>query len=211
MKHIDFYLDFISPYAYLAFEHLPEALAGLSYSVAYKPVLLGAIVRHHGHKAPAEVASKRQWTYRHILWLGHSLGVPIDMPAMHPYNPLPHLRLALAASRGGEISRLQAELLFREVWRGGQDAIDPARLEALKARLAPARDAADATVKAELKANTDAAIAQGAFGVPAFVVDGRLFWGFDSLPMLRAYLQGDAWFDGPQWAGADQRPSALAG
>lgn len=211
MKHIDFYLDFISPYAYLAFEHLPEALAGLSYSVAYKPVLLGAIVRHHGHKAPAEVASKRQWTYRHILWLGHSLGVPIDMPAMHPYNPLPHLRLAVAASRGGEISRLQAELLFREVWRGGQDAIDPARLETLKARLAPARDAADAAVKAELKANTDAAIAQGAFGVPAFVVDGRLFWGFDSLPMLRAYLQGDAWFDGPQWAGADQRPSALAG
>ncbi|WP_295541282.1 2-hydroxychromene-2-carboxylate isomerase [uncultured Pseudacidovorax sp.] len=211
MKHIDFYLDFISPYAYLAFEHLPEALAGLSYSVAYKPVLLGAIVRHHGHKAPAEVASKRQWTYRHILWLGHSLGVPIDMPAMHPYNPLPHLRLAVAASRGGEISRLQAEQLFREVWRGDQDAIDPARLEALKTRLAPARDAADAAVKAELKANTDAAIAQGAFGVPAFVVDGRLFWGFDSLPMLRAYLQGDAWFDGPQWAGADQRPSALAG
>lgn len=211
MKHIDFYLDFISPYAYLAFEHLPEALAGLSYSVAYKPVLLGAIVRHHGHKAPAEVASKRQWTYRHILWLGHSLGVPIDMPAMHPYNPLPHLRLAVAASRGGEISRLQAEQLFREVWRGGQDAIDPARLEALKTRLAAARDAADAAVKAELKANTDAAIAQGAFGVPAFVVDGRLFWGFDSLPMLRAYLQGDAWFDGPQWADADQRPSALAG
>jgi len=130
---------------------------------------------------------------------------------MHPYNPLPHLRLAVAASRGGEVSRHQAEQFFREVWRGGQNAIDPARLDALKARLQPARDVADAAVKAELKANTDAAIAQGAFGVPAFVVDGRLFWGFDSLPMLRAYLQGDAWFDGPQWASADQRPSALAG
>ncbi|MET3516717.1 2-hydroxychromene-2-carboxylate isomerase [Pseudacidovorax sp. 1753] len=211
MKHIDFYLDFISPYAYLAFEHLPEALAGLSYSVAYKPVLLGAIVRHHGHKAPAEVPSKRQWTYRHILWLGHSLGVPIDMPATHPYNPLPHLRLAVATSQGGEINRYQAEQLFREVWRGGQDASDPARFDALRARLQPARDVADAAVKAELKANTDAAIAQGAFGVPAFVVDGRLFWGFDSLPMLRAYLQGDAWFAGPQWDGADQRPSALVG
>ncbi|MET0543670.1 MAG: 2-hydroxychromene-2-carboxylate isomerase, partial [Variovorax sp.] len=38
MKHIDFYLDFISPYAYLAFEQLPKALEGLSYSVACKPV-----------------------------------------------------------------------------------------------------------------------------------------------------------------------------
>ena len=43
----------------------------------------------------------------------------------------------------------------------------------------------------------------GVFGVPAFVVDGKLFWGLDSLPMLRAYLQGDAWFAGPAWeAGA---------
>ncbi|RYF74967.1 MAG: 2-hydroxychromene-2-carboxylate isomerase, partial [Comamonadaceae bacterium] len=60
-----------------------------------------------------------------------------------------------------------------------------------------------------LKANTDEAVALGVFGAPAFVVDGRVFWGFDSLPMLRAFLQGDAWFDGPAWAQADQRPSAL--
>ena len=48
MKHITFYLDFISPYAYLAFEALPEALQGLSYSVAYKPVFLGGLLKHTG-------------------------------------------------------------------------------------------------------------------------------------------------------------------
>jgi hypothetical protein len=42
-------------------------------------------------------------------------------------------------------------------------------------------------------------MALGVFGVPTWVVDGRLFWGQDALPMLRAYLQGDAWFDGPDW------------
>lgn len=47
------------------------------------------------------------------------------------------------------------------------------------------------------------------FGTPAYAVDGRLFWGFDGLAMLRAYLAGDAWFDGPQWAEADQRPALL--
>ena len=40
MKTLTFYLDFISPYAYLAFERLPVALQGLSYAVDYKPVLL---------------------------------------------------------------------------------------------------------------------------------------------------------------------------
>ncbi|MFT4266117.1 MAG: 2-hydroxychromene-2-carboxylate isomerase [Xenophilus sp.] len=210
MKHIDFYLDFISPYAYLAFEHLPQALEGLSYEVAYKPVLLGAIVRHHGQRAPAEIPAKRSWTYRHVLWLGHAHAIPIEMPATHPYNPLPHLRLALAATAlpQGEINRYLAETVFREVWRGGREAIEPARLAGLAQRLRPARDPADAEVKAQLKANTDEAIARGVFGTPAFVVDGRLFWGFDGLAMLRAYLAGDDWFAGPAWAEADQRPSA---
>jgi 2-hydroxychromene-2-carboxylate isomerase len=37
MKQIDFHLDFISPYAYLAFAKLPEALAGIDCHVRYKP------------------------------------------------------------------------------------------------------------------------------------------------------------------------------
>ena len=86
MKHIDFYLDFISPYAHLAFEHLPEALEGLSYSVAYKPVLLGALLKQHGQLGPAEIPSKRSWTYRHVRWLGQAHGIPLEMPASHPYT-----------------------------------------------------------------------------------------------------------------------------
>lgn len=71
------------------------------------------------------------------------------------------------------------------------------------------RDGAGDEVKAQLKTNTDEAVASGVFGVPAYAVDGRLFWGFDGLAMLRAYLAGDAWFAGPQWDSADQRPSLL--
>ena len=209
MKHITFYLDFISPYAYLAFEHLPNALEGLSFSVRYRPVLLGALLKHHGQLGPAEIPAKRAWTYRHVLWLGRSHNIPIEMPASHPYNPLPHLRLALAASADGEISRHVAELVFRHVWQGGAEAGDAARLAALAAQLQPKRDANGEAVKAQLKANTDEAIAKGVFGVPTCEVDGRLFWGFDGLAMLRACLQGDAWFAGPDWDAAAQRPSLL--
>jgi 2-hydroxychromene-2-carboxylate isomerase len=207
MKHIDFYLDFISPYAYLAFERLPDAFEGLSYSVAYKPVLLGALLKQNGQLGPAEIPAKRSWTYRQVLWLGHAKGIPLEMPAAHPYNPLPHLRLALATTADGAVSRQVAETIFRSVWRGGEDAGDAARLAALTAHLSPTHS--DDEARAQLRRNTDEAGALGVFGVPAFCVDGRLFWGFDSLPMLRAYLSGDAWFDGPQWEGADQRPIAL--
>jgi 2-hydroxychromene-2-carboxylate isomerase len=211
MKHIDFHLDFISPYAYLAFERLPALLEGLSHSVSYRPVLLGAVIKHHGQLAPAEIPAKRSWTYRHVLWQGQALGIPIEMPATHPYNPLPHLRLALATTPNGEINRHVAETVFHDIWQGGAEAGDPARLAALAAKLRLVRDPAGDEVKAQLKANTDDAIARGVFGVPAMEVDGRLFWGLDGLPMLRACLQGDAWFEGPAWDGADQRPAMLRG
>jgi hypothetical protein len=48
------------------------------------------------------------------------------------------------------------------------------------------------------------------FGVPTFAVDDRLFWGFDALPMLRAWLMGEAWFDGPDWAAPDQMPVGIS-
>ena len=92
MKHITFYLDFISPFAYLAFEKLPETLLGLNYQVTYKPVLFAAMLSQHGQLGPAEIPAKRDWTYRHVLWLAHTHQVPLHMPAAHPFNPLALLR-----------------------------------------------------------------------------------------------------------------------
>ncbi|SDM72591.1 2-hydroxychromene-2-carboxylate isomerase [Oryzisolibacter propanilivorax] len=214
-RHITFYLDFVSPYAWLAFEQLPQALEGLSWHASYRPVLLGALLQQHNNPGPAGIAPKRDWTYRHAAWLGHSLGCGLDLPARHPFPPLPLLRQALMCSRDGSINRFVAGTVLRHVWLGGHDALDPARLDALAGVLAlqvqGEPDTALARAKDLLRANTDAAAARGVFGVPAFEVDGRLFWGLDGLPMLRACLQGDAWFDGPQWAAAASVPQGLGG
>jgi 2-hydroxychromene-2-carboxylate isomerase len=204
MKHLTFYFDFISPYAYLAFEKLPEALKGISYSVSYKPLLFAGLLKHHGQRGPAEIAGKRDWTYRQVLWLAHQQGIALQLPANHPFNPLPLLRLAVACDRQGRPNRYVCETLFRHVWCGGAEAADPQRLAALAGQLAPQRDVDGEDVKAQLKAHGDEAIAQGVFGVPTVVVDGKLFWGLDALPMLRAFLLGEPWFDGPAWDSAGQ-------
>lgn len=203
MKTIAFYLDFISPYAYLAFEQLPQALEGLGYSVEYRPILFAGLLRHHGQLGPAEIPGKREWTYRQVLWQAHAHGIPMQMPAAHPFNPLALLRLAIACGP----NRFVCETLFRHVWRGGADAADAARLQALQQQLAPARDPGSDEVKNALKQATADAIARGLFGVPTFAVDDKLFWGFDALPMLRAWLQGDPWFDA-NWDAA-ARPAAV--
>jgi len=199
MKDITFYFDFISPYTYLAFEGLPEALMGHSYTVRYTPVLFAALLKHHGQLGPAEIAPKRDWTYRQVLWQARQHQVPLQLPSSHPFNPLALLRLAVACDARGLPNRYVTETIFHHVWRGGADAADADRLRDLTQVLAPQRDPASVEVKAELAAHTQRAIAHGVFGVPSFQVDDKLFWGFDALPMLRAYLAGDAWFTQGDW------------
>ena len=210
MKHIDFYLDFISPYAYLAFETLPATLEGVSHVVNYKPVLFAGLLKHHGQLGPAEIAPKRDWTYRQVMWLADRHGVSLRMPAGHPFNSLPLLRLALAAGGPAGPNRWICETIFRHVWQGGAEATDAARLDALAARLAPGAAVGDPGVKSRLQALTDEAIGRGLFGVPSFVIDGRVFWGFDALPMLRDHLLGSPWFRGGDWDAAPQVPVAQA-
>jgi 2-hydroxychromene-2-carboxylate isomerase len=195
MKTITCYLDFISPYAYLAFEALPKSLMGVSHRMTYKPVLFAAMLKHHGQLGPAEIAGKREWTYRQVLWQAKQLGVTLAMPQSHPFNPLALLRLAVACSADGEPNRYVCETIFKHVWQGGAAADDVARLQTLTQQLVPQRSVDAPDVKNQLKANTEEAIARGVFGVPTFCVDDKAFWGLDALPMMRAYLDGDPWFD----------------
>lgn len=210
MKHLRFYFDVISPFAYLAFARLPRVLEGVSHSVDYHPVLFAGLLSHWGQKGPAEIEPKRAWTFRHVHWQAHRAGLAMKTPAQHPFNPLALLRLGLAcAADGSTPSRHVCEQLFRHVWEGAGDANDPARLAELTRRLAPRRDPQGDAVKEALKASTAAAIDKGIFGVPTIELDGRLFWGVDALDMVSASLRGDPWFDGPDWDAAAIAPPGI--
>lgn len=211
MQHIRFYFDPISPYAALAFEHMPEALTGLSYSVEYVPILFAALLKAGGQKGPAEIPGKRAWTYRQVAWQAHRLQLPLQLPAQHPFNPLALLRLAWACAEPGTTpNRYVVERVFRHVWRAdGADATDAQRLAQLTQELAPVQDPEGEAVKQALRTATEAALAAGVFGVPTFELQGRLFWGLDSLDMVAASLRGDPWFDSGPWDAAAVLPEGV--
>ncbi len=203
MKHLSFWFDPISPFAHLAFERLPDVLEGVSYELAYRPVLFAALLRQWGQKGPAEIEPKRVWTFRHVQWLAHQHGIALQTPTQHPFNPLALLRLLTAcAPEGGHPNRRACEAVLHHVWRGGGDANDAQRLATLAQELAPRVSPDDEAVKQALKDTTALAVARGVFGVPTIEVDGRLFWGLDALPMLSAYLRGDPWFNQAAWQDA---------
>ena len=197
MASADWYFDFVSPFSYLQCEQLPELERTIR--VRYRPVLFAGLLKAHGHKGPAEIPAKRRFTYRFVAWQAKRLGVPLKFPAAHPFNPLPLLRLAVAADSDPEVIRR----IFRFVWRDGRLGDLPIEWAELMTDL----DIPDATsriasaeVKDALRRNTDEAIARGVFGVPTLAIGEELFWGADATAMAADYVAQGCRFADPEMA-----------
>jgi 2-hydroxychromene-2-carboxylate isomerase len=181
-RSVDWYFDFVSPFSYICLHRLPE----LGVAVNFKPVLFAGLLNHWGQKGPAEVPAKRKWTYRWCTWWARELGVAFRFPAEHPFNPLQHLRLALACDCRAEA----VKRIFDAVWMSGGNATDPAAFRALcrELNVDPAV-LGEEGVKSRLKQNTEEAAARGVFGVPSFVIDGEVFWGADAVDFVKAFVK----------------------
>ncbi len=203
MPSADWYFDFVSPFSYLQCEQLPALERSIR--VRYRPVLFAGLLKAHAHKGPAEIPAKRRFTYRHVVWQARALGIPFKFPPVHPFNPLPLLRLALAADCEPDAVRR----IFRFVWRDGRLGDLPIEWAELMAELdlpdAHARIASQ-EVKDQLRRNTDEAIARGVFGVPTLAIGDELFWGADATGMIADYIAAGCRYTDPEMTRVTQLP-----
>ncbi|HEY7607752.1 MAG TPA: 2-hydroxychromene-2-carboxylate isomerase [Alphaproteobacteria bacterium] len=202
MTPATWYFDFVSPYAYLQ-SRLLHKFRGKA-AIAMKPVLFAGLLGHWKNVGPAEFPPKRVWTYRFCTWFARDHGIPFKFPPRHPFNPLKPLRLAIA--QGAAPGAVHA--IFDFIWAEGRDPTESAEWKALGAKLGVADPDAAAErpeVKEALRANTEAAIAAGVFGVPSFVIGGELFWGVDATDFALQFLETPALLRDPEF----QRVSTL--
>ncbi|OAN73278.1 hypothetical protein A8B83_00520 [Rhodobacteraceae bacterium EhC02] len=192
MTRAKWYFDFLSPFAYFQlarFSKLPSELV-----IEPRPVVFGVILKHWGQLGPAEIPPKRRFVYRLFQWNADQLGIPFAMPPLHPFNPLPALRLCIAA--GGQIEHARA--VFDVIYGQGVQPDSAEGVQAIADALGifdPEAAMSDVAVKDALRSNTEAAIADGAFGVPTFVVNGEIFWGDDATEMMLGYLNNPSLFE----------------
>ncbi len=194
MKKIDWYYDFISPYAYFtcnSLEQFPEEV-----QINPKPILLAGILKHYETKGAGEIPPMRKFTYRQIQWLADRHEILLQFPPMHPFNPLKLLRLSIALGGGIEV----VTRLFHFVWGEGKSSDSEQDWHILLSDLGMSPSTADTMlneqyVKDQLMQNTQEAVTKGLFGVPAFVVDQEVFWGFDSMAFVNDYLKNTDLFN----------------
>lgn len=204
-RAVDWYFDFVSPYSYLQFMRFPALPEGIA--LRLRPVLFAGLLDAWGHKGPAEIPAKRRFTYRQVVWVARRDGIPLRFPPAHPFNPLRPLRLALALG----CAREAVGAIFRFIWEEGRLVEDDAEWTELARRLGVA-DAdtriQSPEVKASLRRNGEEAVAAGVFGVPTFVADGEVFWGYDAGAMFLDYLRDPTAFLSGEQARVADLPAA---
>jgi 2-hydroxychromene-2-carboxylate isomerase len=193
---VDFYFDLSSPYSHLASTQVAGLHERTGAEVRWRPVVVSAIFKAAQNTMPAASPPKASYMFDDLKRWATRYGVPFRFSPRFPINAMKAHRMICAA----ELGHGQAEAgtlgrrLFEAVWVDDLDITDGAELVRLAdgcglpgAALAAATETQP--VKDRLRANTDEAIARGAFGVPAFVHDGVLYWGNDRLDFLEGALR----------------------
>jgi 2-hydroxychromene-2-carboxylate isomerase len=199
-KTVDFYFDFISPYAYIGSTQI-DALAARHGRIAiWRPVLIGVtVMKVMGLKPLMDTPVKSDYLRHDAPRMAKIYGVPFNYHGLKGINSVAACRAFLwLKERDAELAQRFARRIFARLWVDGRD-ITPAE-EVVKEAAALGADGealaeaiATPEVKQALNVAVDHAIANGVFGVPYFIADGEPIWGADRLWMLDHWLKHGSW------------------
>jgi 2-hydroxychromene-2-carboxylate isomerase len=195
MKSFEYWFDFGSPAAYLAFTQLQKLEAATNSKAVYRPMLLGGVFQATGNQSPASVPAKGAYTFNDFDRFAKRYGVPFNSNPHFPINTLLLMRGAIGMQHK-EPERFLAycKAVFRAIWVDALNMNDPDTVAVVlhKAGFDPQSLmtlANETPVKEALKAATTDAVARGVFGAPTFFVGSQMFWGQDRLDFVKEALQ----------------------
>lgn len=196
-----FYFDFTSPYSYLTWERLLQLNFPLE-SLTILPVVVGKIINDVGSIGPAGIKAKRNFLFQDCLRKSVKFDISIKSPSKLPFNPMDMLRFAisLGLENKEEMHKFITEA-FRYGWRDGFDYEDFEKFRNyIIAHMSLSQERFEFHLNNKetrkiLKENNSHATANGIFGVPSFVTNNKVFWGFEALPDFMNELEHKDLFD----------------
>jgi 2-hydroxychromene-2-carboxylate isomerase len=193
---VQFFYGIGSRYSYLASTRIAQLEAETGCRARWRPLYSGELFRARGADpfAGAPVSGQYHWSYRRFdaeCWSDY-YGVPYREPEGLALDPA---RLALACTAADGLGAVEAfsRRLFQAIFVEGRSPIDDAVCGALAtesglSRADFERALDDPETARQLAATVREALDLGVFGVPSFVIDGRVYFGNDRLPIVRHML-----------------------
>jgi len=183
------YIDYKSPYAYLAKDLAYELEGDFGVRVDWLPYVLdipsflGSARVDGSGKVIEEERNPHQWrrvrySYMDCRRQASKRGLVIRGPQKIWDSTLASIAMLYAKRQGSAALRHYHDMTFERFWKRELDIEDPRVIGAVLA----------GEGREELERVCHAAEESGVFGVPSFVVDGELFWGREHLPDIRAML-----------------------
>lgn len=195
MKTFEFWFDFGSPAAYLAFTQLPKLENETNSTAVYRPMLLGGVFQATGNHSPATIPAKGTYIFADFNRFAKRYGVPFNSNPHFPINTLQLMRGAMGMQQQHPEQFLDyCSTVFQAIWIDALNMNDPATLGTVlhKAGFEPQKLMAlanDQAVKDSLKTTTTEAVTRGVFGAPTFFVGNQMYWGQDRLDFVKEALQ----------------------
>ncbi|NJN51004.1 MAG: DUF1501 domain-containing protein [Gammaproteobacteria bacterium] len=193
------YLDFKSPYAYIAKDPTRELAAALGIEVDWRPLTLnipsylGSARLDSAGKVAESNRSPEQWSgvkyaYKDARRYATLRGLTLRGTTKIWDTSLAHIAFWWAKQQGGEPLARFIDLVYERFWKR---ELDVEEFDVVLATLREARvatDGFDAYAVGEGREQHDAMQAAifdaGLFGVPGYVVDGEYFFGREHLPRI---------------------------
>jgi 2-hydroxychromene-2-carboxylate isomerase len=195
-KQLEFFFDFGSPTAYLAYTQLPKIARECGAEILWRPMLLGGVFKATGNQSPVLVKAKGAWMFGDMERWARRYGVKLEKNPFFIINTLTLMRGAAGLQmRQPDLFLRYVDAMFHAMWVEPCNLGDPAVVAATlqKAGFDVAAFTAmvgDPEVKAKLIALTEEAVARGVFGAPTMFVGSEMFFGQDRLDFVREALRG---------------------
>ena len=184
-KPIDFYFDFVSPYAFISFQQIKSLKFKQDFKFRLKPVLLGGLHNLHKITAPAFIPAKAKFMIRDCKMVCEKYKISFKFNSYFPIKTVNLMRGVLIAEEDG-ITNNYIDKVFEAMWVSGINLNDQQVIDKTLKNLEInpktfSLRLSNQNLKDELRKRTQEAYEKGVFGAPTFVVNNKIFWGQDRL------------------------------
>lgn len=204
---MSFYYSLGSRYSYLASTQIEKLERETGCEVVWNPLYSVDLYRLRGAN-PFEgeaISGQYDWDYRQYdaeCWAEYYGAYYREPRGRVEFDPRLLARACVAAERLGAV-RVYSKNMFSAMFVEDLTKIDRAQCVKRAEDIGLCRrqfvsELDSPEVERELEERALQARSEGAFGVPTFVVGGKMFFGNDRLPLLRHYLHGKERIEGPQ-------------